>query len=192
MNLWLNIGCGPHLAPAPWVNVDRNEGDYDPLFNNENGPRKPTVVANGWDLPYPDGSCSRLYAGHLVEHLCLPNEVALACAEWRRVMAAGGEILLLAPDLVRIAEATYESKVWDLFWGAHGRAGRGTPLAPAVPGARPGDCHQWSCSREALLLLALWQFAGCEIVPIEPADIPEDWPLVSRADWQAAVLVRCP
>lgn len=192
---YLNLGCGPHLAPAPWINVDQNSGAYDVRFNHAGGERMPDVIAPCWGLPFPDGSCERLYAGHLVEHLTLPDGVARSCAEWKRVLAPGGELLLVAPDLVRIAEDIYRAPAggWGLFWDAHGTSGRmPSPFRSVIEGVLPGDAHQWSCSREALLLLALWQFPGYTITPLEPADIPAVWPLVSRVAWQAAVLVKAP
>src|SRR5690606_17814756 len=74
--LWLNVGCGTHRAPAPWVNIDVvDQGDTRP----------DVVVPAGTPLPYEAGTVERVYLGHVLEHVPWPN-VAGFLAEIRRVL----------------------------------------------------------------------------------------------------------
>lgn len=58
------------------------------------------------DLPFADGSFDLVYANFVVEHLAAPER---AFAEWRRVLAPGGALLLLtsnrANPAIRLAQA---------------------------------------------------------------------------------------
>lgn len=73
----LNLGCGDHRAPEPWVNVDSWSGV------------RPDVLADVRALPWPDKSAEAIYCGHVLEHLPL-DQVGLALAEVRRVLAPPG------------------------------------------------------------------------------------------------------
>ena len=152
----LNLGCGAYPA-AGWVNVDLHD----------DGPR-PDVVADLADLPFDDGSAEAVYAGHVLEHIALDN-IPAALAEINRVLAPGGVLMVVGPDLDR-AEAGYPEAVQDIIRG---------------PGKRPGEAHLWDC-REPLLL-SLLADNGWTVNPLPIVDVPSSWPVVSRIGWQVAV-----
>src|SRR5215471_2064517 len=58
VNAWLNVGCGTHRAPEPWVNVDVIDNDEV----------HPDVIRQpGEPMPFADGSAARVFAGHVLE-----------------------------------------------------------------------------------------------------------------------------
>ena len=60
--IYLNLGCGSHVAPSPWVNVDCSYGTAGfPCF--------PDVLCDIRTLPWQDGEVDAVYAGHVLEHL---------------------------------------------------------------------------------------------------------------------------
>lgn len=57
-------------------------------------------VADCTDLAeIADGTASRVYASHILEHLDYKAELPSALAELHRVLAAGGELMLSVPDM---------------------------------------------------------------------------------------------
>lgn len=57
------------------------------------------VVADALDLPWDDSSYNALYAGEIIEHVSRPDE---AMAEWNRVLAPGGVLVLSTPNRDRL------------------------------------------------------------------------------------------
>lgn len=82
--LQLHIGCGPGLLPG-WINIDVHPA---PLAMN--------VL---WGLPFPDRSVSRVFVSHLLEHLFFPRDVRLLLGDLKRVMAPGGIVRIVVPDI---------------------------------------------------------------------------------------------
>lgn len=57
-------------------------------------------VGNANDLSrFPDHTSIEIYASHVVEHLDYVGELKSALAEWNRVLAPGGRVLISVPDL---------------------------------------------------------------------------------------------
>ncbi len=83
-DLQLHIGCGPGHLPG-WINIDVHPA---PLAMN--------VL---WGLPFPDRSASRVFVSHLLEHLFFPRDVSYFLAELNRVMAPGGIVRIVVPDI---------------------------------------------------------------------------------------------
>jgi SAM-dependent methyltransferase len=82
--LKLHIGCGPgHLEG--WVNIDVHPA---PLAIN---------VLRG--LPFMSGSARFLFVSHMLEHLFFPADVKPFLAELRRVLAPGGIVRIVVPDI---------------------------------------------------------------------------------------------
>lgn len=157
----LNLGCGEFPAPLPWINLDR--GDEGP---------KPDVVCDFRDgIPYPNGSVARVYCGHVLEHLCLPDEFNCLVGEIGRVLAPGGVLGVVGPDVGRAVRLKFDAEiVHGAKFGAH---------------RWPGDEHQWLSTgkRTASLLRGLgW---SVRTFPVE--EMPDLWPVTSRAGWQFAL-----
>ncbi|MBI4820813.1 MAG: methyltransferase domain-containing protein [Deltaproteobacteria bacterium] len=50
-------------------------------------------------LPFRDGSADRVYLSHVLEHLYYPREVTRLLREIHRVLAPGGRVRLIVPDI---------------------------------------------------------------------------------------------
>lgn len=92
--LKLHIGCGPHWLDG-WVNID-----VDPA---------PFAVNVIRGLPFADGSASHVFVSHLLEHLYFPRDVLPFIAELKRVLAPGGRVRIVVPDVARAIAAYVES-----------------------------------------------------------------------------------
>ncbi|MFM1904435.1 MAG: hypothetical protein RLZZ440_2335 [Planctomycetota bacterium] len=88
----LNLGCGEHRHPA-WTNVDLVPAGDDVIPCDLRQP-----------LPFAAGSFTAAYAAHVVEHLA-PIEARRLLAEMRRMLASGGIVRIVVPDLEGVARA---------------------------------------------------------------------------------------
>jgi len=89
-DLKLHIGCGKGHLPG-WINMDVYPA---PLALN---------VLRG--LPFAAGSVSHVFVSHLLEHLYFPGDVRPFLEEVRRVLAPGGVVRIVVPDVERCIEA---------------------------------------------------------------------------------------
>jgi SAM-dependent methyltransferase len=80
----LHLGCGLDYRPSA-INIDR----YDLTAAD--------LQADVLCLPFPAGSVSRIEANQVVEHLGYAGTL-YALAEWWRVLAPGGALLVETPD----------------------------------------------------------------------------------------------
>lgn len=89
-NLRLHVGAGGHNL-AGWINLDISPADL-------------TVnVTEG--LPLPDGSVACVFASHMLEHLYYPQQTLGFLAECHRVLAPGGVLRLIVPDIEQCIQA---------------------------------------------------------------------------------------
>jgi len=86
----LHIGCGKGLLDG-WVNIDVHPA---PLSMNVT-----------WGLPFTDRSVKFIFVSHLLEHLFFPRDVLPFLSELRRVLAPGGTVRLVVPDVEQCIEA---------------------------------------------------------------------------------------
>ncbi|MBU0494658.1 MAG: methyltransferase domain-containing protein [Chloroflexi bacterium] len=91
----LHLGCGLDYRPGA-VNIDRHDRTAA------------DVQADALRLPLADGSVTRVEARQLVEHLGYAGTV-YALAEWGRVLAPGGTLLIETPDRPAACRAAAES-----------------------------------------------------------------------------------
>ena len=153
----LNLGSGPFPAGDGWTNVDAHELEGVDL------------VANILDLPLEDGSVELIYAGHVFEHLTYLDQLPIALEEMKRILAPGGTMMVVGPDLDR-ARAGWPHEV-DGMW-------------PTDPDGLEPMLHSWPPTapmmRDALV------HAGWNAAEIPIADVPKLWPVVSYIGWQFA------
>jgi SAM-dependent methyltransferase len=90
IHLKLHLGCGPvHLEG--FINIDIAPA---PLSMN--------VL---WGLPFDDASVAVVYLSHLLEHLFYPGDVNALFSEIFRVLAPGGCVRVVVPDMARCLDA---------------------------------------------------------------------------------------
>lgn len=107
----LNVGCGLQ-RPDGWLNTDSSLASFVqrlPLVRRIFGARFNISYerpARWLDLrrrwPLADGSCAVVYASHVFEHLSR-DQATHFLAEAQRVLAAGGAIRIVVPDLLALA-----------------------------------------------------------------------------------------
>lgn len=169
---WLNVGCGTHHAPSPWVNTDTRETTTT----------HPDVLVEA-DAPFPfdDRSCDRVLLSHVLEHVPWPAVPAFL-AEVRRVL--DGKLLVIGPDVYRTIRRWRDGlEPWDLLTSV---------LEHAAPPERdngwPEALHHWNCHEERVVTIL--ELAGFgDITRHDPQEIT-GWPIVMPAPWQFAVTAR--
>lgn len=97
--IWVNVACGSsYLTGTPWLNLDYGDNLPDVKAANLLEP-----------LPLPDNGAEVVYCSHFLEHV--PREsVPGLLREFHRVLAPGGSLRLVTPDLENIVvslAATY-------------------------------------------------------------------------------------
>lgn len=92
-DLKLHFGAGAGKLSG-WVNIDVYPAE---LSINVNRP-----------LPFADASARVVFASHILEHLYYPGEALRFLGECRRVLASGGHIRLVVPDIEKYLRAYVE------------------------------------------------------------------------------------
>jgi predicted SAM-dependent methyltransferase len=96
--LGLNLGCGDRMLPG-WINVDLCAKADLRLDLRE-------------PIPLPDGCSAIIYCEHFLEHLKYPEEALPFLKECRRLLATGGKLSIVVPDLA-YAVAIYDNHKED-------------------------------------------------------------------------------
>lgn len=147
-DLKLHIGCGPgHLSG--WINIDIAPA---PLSLNVR-----------WGLPFADGSVRFVFVSHLLEHLFYPVDAGEFVAEIARVLAPGGVVRIVVPDVAACIEA-YQRKDAAFFasrretwpWWPENPTRLEDFLAYAGAGPEPGwlfEAHKFGYDAETLAKL---------------------------------------
>lgn len=176
--LKLHLGCGAHALPG-WVNLDVHPA---PLCWNVQ-----------WGLPFADGAATHVFVSHLFEHLFFPHDAMAFLNELKRVLAPGGRVRLVVPDVRQLIDA-YQRGDRDFFArrAAHWTNARGEgPLLAqflnyAGAGPDPGylfEAHKFGYDVETLSHLL--REAGFEGV-VRSAYMASEDPVL-RLDDQSAV-----
>lgn len=174
---WLNVGCGTHLAPAPWVNTDTRETDNT---------HPDVIVPAGEPFPFDDGSCDRVMLSHVLEHVPWPA-VPGFLAEVRRVL--DGQLLVVGPDTHRtLARWKRDEEPWWLVESVleHARP-------PDNDHGWPEASHHWNCHEGRVLdVLSRAGFTDLHVLDVFHTEdmVGGDWPIVSPAAWQFAMCAR--
>jgi hypothetical protein len=90
----LNVGCGARVMDG-WFNID--------IEHNPNAPRPPELLSDAKKIDLPDECADELMAIHVWEHF-YPWECEVVIAEWRRLLKAGGKLILELPDLIKCCQ----------------------------------------------------------------------------------------
>ena len=85
----LHLGCGKRDLGKGWVHIDK--GDYPHLHSH-----------NIEKLPFEDGSCSDIYASHVLEYFD-GEQVVDVLTEWYRVLDVNGVLRIAVPDFDSMA-----------------------------------------------------------------------------------------
>lgn len=160
----LNLGCGNHYAHG-WTNVDIASNDHV----------RPDVVADiTAPLPFDDDAATKVYLGHVLEHLD-PAQVATVLDECRRILAADGVLCVVGPDCDRADVLLARGEINAVEHG----------LVVSGAGRWASDVHLWRCTETAVLAVlaaAKWRTWRVGLSSLRPT-----WPLVSGVAWQFAV-----
>lgn len=97
----LHFGCGPRRVPG-WLNVDVTGSEHD-------------VDLASAVLPWSDASFEAIAGQHVIEHLELATELIPLLKEFRRVLRAGGELWVSAPDIEKLCRSYLEHDMRDLI-----------------------------------------------------------------------------
>ncbi len=92
--LRLNIGCGP-TGKDGWLNLDLEPSGSGELLSVDLRER----------LPLPDGSAAEIYSEHFLEHVDYPELAETVLRDWCRVLAPGGRIRVVVPDIEMVLHA---------------------------------------------------------------------------------------
>lgn len=121
----LHVGCGAHdpaKLPAEWFPA----GAWQEVRLDIDASVQPDIIASITDMaPVATGSMDAVWSSHNVEHL-YPHEVPLAFAEFLRVLAPDGFLLLTLPDLQQVAELVAQDRLMEAAYVSP--AGPITPL----------------------------------------------------------------
>ena len=91
--LKLHIGSAGYLIEG-WINIDAGGADLALNIN--------------WGLPFPDNSVAFAYSAHVLEHLRYSDQAPVFVREVLRVLAPGGTVRFVVPDLRKLFTAYAE------------------------------------------------------------------------------------
>ena len=107
----LHVGCGPY-KPEKLHATFRKEA-WRELRLDINPAVQPDIVASMLSMPMVAvGAVDAVWSSHNLEHL-YAHEVAVALAEFQRVLKPGGFALITLPDLQAVAELVAADKLED-------------------------------------------------------------------------------
>ena len=108
----LHVGCGA-ADPAKLPEAFFPHGAWRELRLDIDPGVAPDIVASITEMPMvAEGSVDAVWSAHNLEHLA-SHEVPVALAEFHRVLAPGGFVLVTMPDLQQVAELVAAGKLED-------------------------------------------------------------------------------
>jgi predicted SAM-dependent methyltransferase len=114
-----------------------------------------------WKLPFSDGSARYVFVSHMLEHLFYPHDVHKFLVDIYRVLAPGGVVRIIVPDIEQCIEAYttnnrtfFESRRKTWTWWPEKRTRLEDFLAYAGAGPEPAmfDMHKFGYDFETLHL----------------------------------------
>jgi hypothetical protein len=171
--LLLNLGCGRHRAPEPWVNLDVHSDEH----------HCPDVVVDPED-PFGGfgvANVDRIYLGHVLEHVRWTDVPELLDGALT-ALKPGGMLLATGPDVYRTIKLWREGAVpWDLVESVLEHADQASTEWPQA-------VHWWNCSEERLVTALIAAGFGIQETGVPPGG----WPVVGWSGWQCAALAFRP
>jgi SAM-dependent methyltransferase len=169
----LNAGCGAHYVDG-WLNVDVEER------------HRADVHADLADLPLADGSVTRVFAAHVLEHLGYDKQLPQVLAEFRRVLAPDGELCVVGPDIERAVILGEPMQLLRsiVAWPAVFNDGNWDAMTPPTG-------HAWTATGTLVeQALAVARFTPASYSGRLRAVAERGWPLTNFADYQNGYICR--
>ena len=144
-HLRLHIGSGGHALEG-WVNIDVAPA--------------PLAMNIKWGLPFVDGAADYAFVCHVLEHLFYPAEALSVLKDVHRVLAPGGVLRVVVPDIEKCLRAYVEEDqaffkgrqgTWD--WWSEAETRLEDFLVYAGAGPSPGrlfEAHKFGYDLETL------------------------------------------
>jgi SAM-dependent methyltransferase len=108
---FLHVGCGQNRKDK--ATREFSQGDWKELRFDIDPKVKPDYVGTMTDMStIDDGFVDAIYSSHNIEHLFV-HEVPEALAEFKRVLAPDGFVVITCPDLQEIAKLIAEDKLME-------------------------------------------------------------------------------
>jgi SAM-dependent methyltransferase len=144
-HLKLHIGAGEQIL-AGWVNIDVAPA--------------PLAMNVKWGLPFEEGAADYAFFSHVLEHLFYPVEAVSVLADVHRVLAPGGVLRVVVPDIEKCLrayaeddEVFFQSRRETWTWWPKAATRLQDFLAYAGAGPSPGrlfDAHKFGYDFETL------------------------------------------
>ena len=121
--IFLHVGCGLKRQQHTTQGFNREEWeevrlDIDPSVG-------PDIVGTMTDMPAVEsGSMNAIFSSHSIVHL-YPHEVPIALAEFRRVLASDGFLVITCPDLQSVCKLVADGKLTEAAYES--------PAGPMAP-----------------------------------------------------------
>lgn len=148
----LHIGCGPqHIIGTHGFEPE----EWEEIRLDVEASVQPDIIGTMTDMKdVQTGSIHAIYSSHNIEHLA-PHELPLALAEFLRVLADDGYLVLTCPDLQAVAELVARDKLDEPAY----HTATGLPIAPmdilfgwrtAMANGQPFMAHRMGFTRKVL------------------------------------------
>jgi SAM-dependent methyltransferase len=107
--IFLHIGCGKKkIHQTPFAS-----SEWDEIRMDADSSVSPDIVGNMTDMKQVEtGSVDAVFSSHNLEHL-YPHEVAIALAEFQRVLKPDGFLLITCPDLRSVCDLVAQDKLTE-------------------------------------------------------------------------------
>ncbi|KJV09997.1 SAM-dependent methyltransferase [Elstera litoralis] len=120
---FIHVGCGPKRKDRTTPGF--NTPDWQEVRFDIDASVQPDITGTMTDMSaVPSGSMDALFSSHNIEHL-YPHEVAVALAEFRRVLTPNGFAVITCPDLKSVCALVAEDKLTEAAYNS--------PAGPIAP-----------------------------------------------------------
>jgi predicted SAM-dependent methyltransferase len=111
MHKFIHVGCGPKRKDRTTPGF--NTADWQEVRFDIDASVAPDITGTMTDMSaVPSASMDALFSSHNIEHL-YPHEVAVALAEFRRVLTPNGFAVITCPDLKSVCALVADDKLTE-------------------------------------------------------------------------------